>query len=326
MSGLRTSSLSYFPIGGKKKPTKNQKTRVIQPKYLGLSDLPVPWSAELAFCSYSTCDYPLYEVTTSLLLFRTSVSLSLANAALSGVTLLFAVSTVWDPAALWWVMVDSETRHLLEQSTCLCLCVWFQKKPGYMRMAQTQLLSHLTARTWLRYTSMYENCHIRFSTAISSMSVVVPEFCLWKWIVPMRKLLFCHPLFYPASSPESFPERLSMSFPPWFKSRESQIKMLVPRGACRITGFVKSTREIHVFSSSAEGQMCHLRGKAPSWQWWEHHREWLHSCWAALELSSSNQASMFCDTRHNLWIMNRARSLMISRCDLTWIKPSTYCI
>lgn len=31
------------------------------------------------------------------------------------------------------------------------------------------------------------------NTANSCISVLVPEVCLWKWIVPMTKLLLCHP-------------------------------------------------------------------------------------------------------------------------------------
>lgn len=56
----------------------------------------------------------------SLQLFCSSglLCLSPENASVLGVTLFFAVSTVWDPADLWWVTVENETRHFLEQSTC----------------------------------------------------------------------------------------------------------------------------------------------------------------------------------------------------------------
>lgn len=51
--------ISYFPVGKKRKPIKERKIQVIQPKYQELSDLLEPWSAELAFCSYRICDYLL---------------------------------------------------------------------------------------------------------------------------------------------------------------------------------------------------------------------------------------------------------------------------
>lgn len=165
---------------------------------------------------------------------------------------LFVVSAVWDSDPLWWAMVDSETRHLLEQSSCSCLCVCFQKKPQYRKEWHKPDFCPMLQPG--HGSSMCENCLVWLSTAISSMSVVVSEVCLWKWIVHVRKLLFAILSFYQQVLLKVFQNASLSVFHTHththrarFKSRDPWIKMLAPRGVCRITGFVKSTREIHVF-------------------------------------------------------------------------------
>lgn len=129
-SGMRMLFvIPYIPLVGKKKPMKDWKTCFIQMKYLGLSNLLVPWTAELASHSHSTCRYPLQRpISSTPQDFCVSVWQCSCIRNLS-----FAVSTSWDPAALWWTLVDSEIRHVLEYSTWPFLCNYFQKKPGYTR-------------------------------------------------------------------------------------------------------------------------------------------------------------------------------------------------
>ena len=137
---------------------KDWKTQFIQPEYLRLSDLLVPWSAELAFFSYSTCNYPLYTVTTSLLLFRTFVSLSEKCSSLGNHGLICCVYSlgcsysVVDHGGQW----DQTPFGAIRLAMPLCLL----PKEAWVhgRMTQTQLLSHLTARTQLWHTSVCENC------------------------------------------------------------------------------------------------------------------------------------------------------------------------
>lgn len=147
---------------------------------------------------------------------------------------------------------------------------------------------------------------------------------LWKWIVRVRKPLFATLCFIQQVLLKVF-QKLFLVFPSLTQKQGAPNQNAGPKGCLQYRGICQAHEGNSFLSIICWWMKVSFAGKAPSWHWWEHHTEWLHSCWAALELSSSNRASMFSDTWHNLWIMNRARSLMISRCDLTWIKPSKYC-
>lgn len=81
-------------------------------------------------------------------------------------------------------------------------------------------------------------------------------------ISPWDRTVICCPLFHLASSPESFPERLSVS--PFL------VQMLNQNAGSK--GYLQDHRDfnpmgkIHVFSSPADGLKCHLHEKALSWQ------------------------------------------------------------
>lgn len=83
---------------------------------------------------------------------------------------------------------------------------------------------------------------------------------------PWVKIVICCPLFHPASSPESFPERLSVS-PSLAQIQGALNQNAGPKGYLQNHKDFNTLSQIHVFSSSANGLKCHLKEKALSWQW-----------------------------------------------------------
>lgn len=192
-----------------------------------------------------------------------ALCLSLASAFLSRVTLSCAVCPVLDTAAFgtvrpgnFWNNIFAHVSSKRSQGT------WVNNENQTSLPPYRQAL-HIHVQNCITLHS-YQLC---VNGGIRDLLVEINS--------PWDKIVICCPLFHPARSSESFPEKLSVPpWEPWMKMmvpecREPWMKMLVPEDILQNHRDFNPMRQIHVFSSSADGLKCHLQEKALSWHWWE---------------------------------------------------------